>query len=416
MTTSKQVQRRRGTSSQCDAMIPAIGEVVIDTTNLRQRIGDGVTLGGIIVPNVYDVQLRPFINGTVGGSANAITITLSPPLTSYTNFQTVRFRATATNTGAATINIDGNGDLDIVKIKGGVSQNIDAGNILLDGIYEGVVNGGEFQLLTLIEEGLVSVSQGDLNTSTGSVSGGSVLPNVPRVLAFDVDASGGSSTVSLGAYMTSGRMDSGSGTRATLPGGQYGFFPRWSRSFSSPNNNYTLSQTYILSSPPYDLGEGEVAGFFFALVDDEGKIRAHYLADTPPWAYNGPTDIMCTHKCSITGKKYRKITKNRSLEQIMDGMPLKYEMQEITHEIKNADMHLFPTPFSGDLQGLTPLLFDPTDERVRKLIDIQNSNGTEEVMEAILSGKFVADNELLKRKGPPGVAIHKMKYKFDRKF
>ncbi len=47
--------------------------------------------------------------GTAGGTANAITLTLSPAITAYTVGMVVRFVASANNTGAVTININGVG-------------------------------------------------------------------------------------------------------------------------------------------------------------------------------------------------------------------------------------------------------------------------------------------------------------------
>jgi hypothetical protein len=45
----------------------------------------------------------------VGGTANAVTLTFSPPFAAYTNGMRVRWRATASNTGAMTVNADGLG-------------------------------------------------------------------------------------------------------------------------------------------------------------------------------------------------------------------------------------------------------------------------------------------------------------------
>lgn len=45
----------------------------------------------------------------IGGTANAVTLTFSPPFAAYTNGMRIRWRATATNTAAMTINVDGLG-------------------------------------------------------------------------------------------------------------------------------------------------------------------------------------------------------------------------------------------------------------------------------------------------------------------
>ena len=47
MPTSTQTQLRRGTSSQVAAMTPALGEVVVNTTDKQLHLGDGTTAGGV---------------------------------------------------------------------------------------------------------------------------------------------------------------------------------------------------------------------------------------------------------------------------------------------------------------------------------------------------------------------------------
>ena len=47
MPTSTQTQLRRGTLSQVNAMTPAQGEVVVNTSDKTLHVGDGTTAGGI---------------------------------------------------------------------------------------------------------------------------------------------------------------------------------------------------------------------------------------------------------------------------------------------------------------------------------------------------------------------------------
>ena len=53
-----------------------------------------------------------------GGTANAIVLTSDNPRTAYRTGDRIRFRATATNTGAATVNVDGRGVKSVVTITG----------------------------------------------------------------------------------------------------------------------------------------------------------------------------------------------------------------------------------------------------------------------------------------------------------
>jgi len=67
-------------------------------------------------PAVGQVQDGDFSwAGTVGGSANVLTATLTPAITTYKNGMLCRFEAASANTGAATININSLGAVAIVR-------------------------------------------------------------------------------------------------------------------------------------------------------------------------------------------------------------------------------------------------------------------------------------------------------------
>lgn len=182
--------------------------------------------------------------------------------------------------------------------------------------------------------GLASVSQGDLNTSTGTVS-----VSCPST-----------------AYTTNNVFGS-TGTPVALPGGQYGFVPE-SRSFSmsgsgqnstpigwstyqrtggtygayinmiglivgSGSGNFSGSaqhqQRYVTASAPWDWGDGELHGFTYLLVNSQGEVVQHYAADVPPWGYNGPTDIFPDYINLKTGKKFRRRDQGISFDQVLGG-------------------------------------------------------------------------------------------------
>lgn len=82
---------------------------------------------------------------TVGGTANAITLTTGYSLSSYAAGQTFRFVASATNTGAATVNIDGRG---AKNITGPAGSALSAGQILANALVEITYDGTQFQLKT----------------------------------------------------------------------------------------------------------------------------------------------------------------------------------------------------------------------------------------------------------------------------
>ena len=251
--------------------------------------------------------------------------------------------------------------------------------------------------------GLTDVSQGDLNTSTGSVS------NV------------GSTSLNL-----------------TLPGGTYGFYPQIKGNsadnakfyigdcslgtISSYLTNINISKTsasaiayaqqrYVTSSPPFDLGDGDCQGFIFVLIDSNGNITSHYAADVPPWGYNGPTGIRADKINRKTGKKYRKKTPSLTLEQKLSGYIPDVEYEEITQTIKNADMSLIPHPFGVVPEGHTVVMIDPMCETVGRMIGLQNL-GDQEMIDCLLNkdnNLIRVDNDKVKRAAPLNVAVHKLK-------
>lgn len=415
---AKQVRVRRDTLTNLNAAIPADGEIGYNLTDDRIHIGDGSTYGGIPHLNFRDALNNKFTYIADSGSANTVTLTLPYSPGSYATGLIVRFKANAANTGATTINVNSLGAKNLYKYTAGTLGNIASGDITAGGIYEAVYDGTQFQLLTIQKGGITTVKQGDLSTSTGTFS------------------SNANSAVGGPLYYN------GSTSYVTAPGGQYGFLPTtqagvgtnhgwWIGSSSSGSYVSGLipaifaqagastvygTQRYITSSPPFDLcDQGEAAGFIFGLLDPSGDLFAHYAADVPPWAYNGPTQIRADRICPVTFKKYRKAIKKRSLEEIMDGAAIVYEDQEITQKIKNADMAIIPHPFGGILPGQKVVMLDPYDDRIRDIIALQNAGGGDEIINALKSGKIKFDNDPLDLKGPDGVQIARMKFKYSGK-
>lgn len=146
MADATQVQRRRGTASQCESMVPAEAEIIVDLTNDTTRVGDGIRSGGFIQPNFNQIQTQQFVYAVAGGTANAITVDLSPALIGYVGGTSIEFRASNNNTGAATININGLGARDIYKLSGGALVPISAGDIVSGVVYRVTYDGTQFQV------------------------------------------------------------------------------------------------------------------------------------------------------------------------------------------------------------------------------------------------------------------------------
>jgi hypothetical protein len=203
---STQTRIRRGTAAQVASMTPASSEVVHNTTNNRLHIGNGSTAGGLPIPNYVDIQTQAFTTGTVGGTADAITLTLSPAPASYTNLA-VEFKASGTNTGAVTIDVNTLGAKDIYVLKAGVLSALAAGDIVSGAIYRIVYDGTQFQI--------ISGGGGSSRASTSEVANESNVdkyispdrlrdsPLVPKCVAYVNQAGTGSATLVYGQNVAS---------------------------------------------------------------------------------------------------------------------------------------------------------------------------------------------------------------------
>ena len=145
--TAKQVQIRRDSATNLNAAVPASGEIGYDTTNKRLRVGDGSTSGGIILPNSTDVQNQTFLYASAGGTADALTLTVSPVPSAYVTGQRFSFKATATNTTTTpTINVNSLGAKTFRKKSSSGASTLAVGDIQNGVIYSCIYDGTYMQL------------------------------------------------------------------------------------------------------------------------------------------------------------------------------------------------------------------------------------------------------------------------------
>lgn len=157
---STETKLRRGTESQCNAMTPAEGEVIVDLTNDRLRLGDGSRAGGYVIPNAFDLQQRAFDYAAGGGTSDVITLTLSPAPPSYSQPLSIRFKASGTNTTAVSINVNGLGARDLVKVSAGTLAPLTAGDLVSGGFYDISYDGTQFVLVSSAAEDTNTISAG----------------------------------------------------------------------------------------------------------------------------------------------------------------------------------------------------------------------------------------------------------------
>jgi hypothetical protein len=239
-----------------------------------------------------------------------------------------------------------------------------------------------------------------------------------------------------------------------LPGGEYGFYPRIGVTGAAPPNifgeaqiavdidltgqegnfftyvsakagssqtNAIVWQRYLQASPPYDLGDGEVPLFVFALLERDGAVRAVYVAPDPPWANNGPTDIRPTHLRDGRPVQRRPVRPPRparanraALEAWLEAVcRCPAEEIEVTAAFKNSDMGLIPHPFLGnDLAGRSVVLLDPVAPLTARLAALHEAG---ESVNALLHEDWLrVDNTALTRACPPGVAACAAKWRSTR--
>ena len=458
---STQLKLRRDTAADLAATTPAEAEPGYDQTNKRLIVGDGVASGGVPHASFADVQAQKFTFGEATLSGSTYNVTLTPPLLGYAPGVGLLIRPNISNPGAVNINVNGRGTIPLGKLSGGSLASLATGDLVGGRLYPIACDGGVFQLVG----GSSGISPGSVGTAqlaNGAVTSAKLASNSVGAAAIAASAVRTSEI-----FWGSGSVSSGNGNNVVLPGGEYGMYPRaganagrdgergfavMARSPSSPNTwiaftsdgGGSATQRFVRSSPPYDLGDGEIAGTIFLAVDSAGEVLASYSADTPPWINNGPNDPRA-HYVSIAGRKFRLPSKRREvlaalqngqidastaerrLRQAIDGEPddigrlrrgelsidellatssgeeiAAAHLVEIDHAYKNRDMALLPHPF-GDLPtGATVVMLDPLCDVVRGLLEAQDEG--EDLCGLLHRGVIRPDNEALEgRHGPAGV-------------
>lgn len=93
---------------------------------------------------------RDHATATVGGTANAITLTYTVGPASYVQGEKFAFKATAANTGATTVNVSGLGAKNVFRFSGSSAVALTGGEIQNGQIVEIEYDGTQFQLLSLL--------------------------------------------------------------------------------------------------------------------------------------------------------------------------------------------------------------------------------------------------------------------------
>lgn len=185
----------------------------------------------------------------------------------------------------------------------------------------------------------------------------------------------------------------------------------------------TTTTTFIDASPPYNLGHGDMSLFLFLKLDSSGKVISYNTSRTPPWAYNGPTNIVPdrTYQAKDSNgdyvgdiRKYKNVPSKIILPPWQGGDPDEWLETPKTHEVeidqemKNRDMGLIPHPFLSLKDGESVVLVDPCSSFIDKLSDKHRKG--EDVGQYFKQGHIVLGSEVNCNK-PKGVTVMSAKWK-----
>jgi hypothetical protein len=133
---SEQLQLRRGTATQVQAFTGAAGEVVMDTTNNRLVVNDGVTPGGTALAKLSEVQS----NSRTAVSDAAYTVLATDRMVAYTAITATRVVALPASstypTGTRLVVIDESGNCSVTKTLTLTASGADT----IDGAASAIVN------------------------------------------------------------------------------------------------------------------------------------------------------------------------------------------------------------------------------------------------------------------------------------
>lgn len=164
-----QIQRRRGTKAENDTFTGAVGEFLYLTDDKNITIHDGSTLGGITIPSELDIIDDKFGYATSTGT-DTIVLTIESGISAYSAGQQFSFKAGATITGSATLNVNTLGAKTIKKkdVSSGTVIALEAGDIISGGVYTVRYDGTDLQLIA--NDGGAGGAMVLLGTATASTS------------------------------------------------------------------------------------------------------------------------------------------------------------------------------------------------------------------------------------------------------
>ncbi len=179
----------------------------------------------------------------------------------------------------------------------------------------------------------------------------------------------------------------------------------------SINNPAAVSFKYLRSSPPYDLGYGEIPMFIFLRLNSQGEIISATTTQDPPWANSLDTEKTILRNGSVYYRRLKnnqpKITDANTPDQMRACLHVLsddncWEEVELTQAIKNENMNALPHPFFNVQSDEKVLLLDVLSSTGQELVSLIEQGDVDAVH--VLSTRYLRlDNEPLDVNSPRGV-------------
>lgn len=278
---------------------------------------------------------------------------------------------------------------------------------------------------------VVGIGDGAVSTSAKIVDG---VVTASKIAASAISQSKLKTTTAAGSLFVS---SSGAATYG-LTGGTYSWWTAASNSIFgfgvgdqaagvlglanlSSDGTFYIDERYVQASPPYRLGPL----FVFLLVDRSGKQLGVRVAQDPPWAYHGPTDISpdfydfegcpCKLMSCVDGIPLRQALQTDGLREAILNKEVQVarDVCEITLEYKDSDINVVPHYFMGyDLSDKSVVLLEPGSSLLLSLNEMLEQDHASSIRRMIDDGYIEIDNcPISVPHAPPGVLVCRAKYK-----
>jgi len=404
----------------------AMGLLSVGTPEL---INDSVNLTKLL-----NMSSATFLGQTLGGSGDPIALSASQAKTAL---------------AIASGDVSGLGALAVLDYV--TASTIASGAVDEDELAANAVRTAKINNLAVTTGKIANSAVGQTQLASNSVSNVKIINGSVNQSKLDTPAA---ATVSV----TSTAVPSGFEVDiAVIGGGSHGFYPQSALSAFTDNGGYgcaiingvqvgdstnakatyvgtmlgsptasltsitvDFTQEYIASSPPFNIGDGDIANFTYVLMTEDHGVKGVYSAGVPPWAYNGPTSLKPTRTEEVDGviKKYTKIPKSTPTPPWEGGDPElyrlgpSYEEIEIDHSVKNKDMPLLPHPFVPK-NGDYVIMLEPCCSFMDSFADIHERR--ENVSDIIRAGYIDFSEEVTGCCKPSdGVIIRRPKWKLSK--